>query len=44
MSFDLPFGLIALSWAAGPAAQASGVLRSAGVNRDFGTLVRAAGE
>jgi len=42
MSFDQPFGLVALDWAAGPAAVASGILLSPAINREFGALVKAA--
>jgi hypothetical protein len=42
MSFDQPFGLVALYWAAGSAAVASGILRSPAIDRDFGALVKAA--
>jgi hypothetical protein len=41
MSFDQPFGLVALARAAGEAAVASGILVSAAVNREFGALPKA---
>jgi hypothetical protein len=40
MSFDQPFGLVALDWAAGPAAVASGILLSSAINREFGAVVK----
>lgn len=40
MSFDQPFGLVALSRAAGPAAAASGILLSPAINREFGSLAK----
>ena len=40
MSFDQPFGLVALARASGPAAVATGILLSAAINREFGALAR----
>jgi uncharacterized membrane protein YgcG len=42
MSFDQPFGLVALHWAAGRAAVSTGILLSPTINREFGALVKAA--
>ena len=42
MSFNQPFGLVALYRAAGSAAAASGRLLSPAITREFGALVKAA--
>jgi hypothetical protein len=42
MSFDQPFGLVALDWAARPAAVATGILISPAINREFGAKAKAA--
>ncbi|MGI8988000.1 MAG: hypothetical protein ACR2I2_00265 [Bryobacteraceae bacterium] len=41
MSFDQPFGLVALAWAAGPAAIATGILQSPAISREFGAIAGA---
>ncbi|MDQ2900017.1 MAG: hypothetical protein M3Y07_09485 [Acidobacteriota bacterium] len=40
MNFDQPFGLVALAWAAGPAAIATGILQSPAINREFGAVAQ----